>query len=246
MKHKTIIILFAFILLSKLLSSQNERTNLISVFANIIWDTNNNPYPLKVHNGNDWNGLNMYEYPLRASYYKSEISFKKYAPFEQHQWYFITELGIGMDNYESTLYYGNYNRNGIWSQASMSEKIAGIYFHTNIGIGKLFYLGKNQKLSLIPEATFGFETCLYDKTVSASSNKDQKYFGDAINLGSQINLSIYYRIYKKIGVGISFDKLISAYQNYVNDEDQNPTITKFKWSIGKNIIHPRIGFVVYL
>ena len=59
-----------------------------------------------------------------------------------------------------------------------------------------------------------------------------------------MNMSIYYRVYKKLGVGISFDKLIGAYLNYKQDEDQNSQIHSIEYSVGKSLIHPRMGVTV--
>ena len=70
------------------------------------------------------------------------------------------------------------------------------------------------------------------------------HFGSSFGFGGQVKMSIYYRVYKKIGVGISFDKLIGAYLNYKQDEDQNPQTHSIEYSIGKSLIHPRMGFSI--
>jgi len=178
MKHKLLLFPIVLILLTEELHSQNDPKIMLSFLSSVQWGEGNNPYPLKVQNGNNWS-YNTFEFPIIASYVKADLLLKYYSNLNYHNWYFITEYGAGMDNYESTLYYGNYDKNAIWSQNSYTEKISGGYFHVNIGFGKMLYLNSNKRLSLFTELMCGMESFLYSKEVKGQYyyNSTNNYFG---------------------------------------------------------------------
>ena len=67
-----------------------------------------------------------------------------------------------------------------------------------------------------------------------------------MNFSLQLNLSIQYHLFEKFGVGISFENLISANDKYIEDEDHNPPIQKKEILVGKNMLPPMIGIIIYL
>jgi hypothetical protein len=249
LKMKSLIFLCVMIHLSEFAFTQNKDNNYFAFQFDSRWGLSNNPYPLKLQNANtNLYGL-KYVTPLTTTYLKGGIFIKQYIALKG-PWYLISSCGYGMDEYESISFYGSYDKNGSWTQSSITETISGNYVTLKFGIGKRFYLTKNKKLILIPESFIKYEGNIYRKIISdqytSGKQYDQHYSGLFMNFSLQLNMSIQYHLFEKFGVGISFENLINVNDKYIEDEDHNPPIQKKEIIVGKNMLPPLIGIIIYL
>ncbi|MFZ4798538.1 MAG: hypothetical protein ACOYMA_13660 [Bacteroidia bacterium] len=247
LRYITILVLMQF---TQLLNAQTKYSNLLVFSPYITNDLGNNQFPLDFYNGKDYGyGSSYYFSPINAIFSKWQLNIK-YKTIIEKNWCVVGQFGISSDKYESTLYYGTYNKDEVWRQYKNLENINGNNLELGYGIGKIFYLDKKQKISIIPELLLNGEYSFYNKEIAYDNtynyNGTSKYKGSNIAIGGQMNLNIYYQIYKQIGVGISYNKLISAmhYEN-TSDDYRLPKTEKNNIEFGNKLNLLRFNIVVY-
>lgn len=201
------------------LQAQNKEDKLSDI--HFLFNYGNNPQSF------DYRGI-----PRETGMYEQYSGFVFYdTPFENYQQYqaavrliiplqnelqFVSRYNTGIINYEFTQYRGTYDYGRQWQQGKTSFLIGGQIISAYGGIGKAFFLGKKKQFSIIPNILLGFDGNIY-----SGEQIETFYWGlpdnsyalrmDQIRVGTELNLAFQYMLTKKLGVTVSFERLVYGY-----------------------------------